>query len=93
MMIWKGAAMDSTALKTDGLAHHKAIGGIDGKGGTFLGDYTAANAAIGHMVASAGEAQRAAVRVRVSVRLRVAAGVLAMLGAPAAHADQIDDAA
>ena len=39
------------------MAHHKAIGRIDGKGVTSLADYTAVNAAIGHMVASAGEAK------------------------------------
>ena len=49
--------MDSAALKAGALAHHKAIGSIDGKGVTSLADYTAVNAAIGHMVASAGEAK------------------------------------
>ena len=56
-MIVMGAAMDSAALKAGGMAHHKAIGSIDGKGVTSLADYTAVNAAIGHMVASAGEAK------------------------------------
>jgi hypothetical protein len=46
-MIVMGAAMDSVPLKAGGLAHHKAIGSIDGKGVTSLGDYTAVNAAIG----------------------------------------------
>jgi len=47
-----GAAMDSAALKKGVLAHVKAIGSVDGKGVTSLEDYTAINAAIGHMVAS-----------------------------------------
>merc|ERR1711906_15091 len=48
-MIVMGAAMDASALK--------AIGSMDGKLVTSLADYTATNAAIGHMVASAGEAK------------------------------------
>ena len=56
-IILVGAVMDSAALKAGGMAHHKAIGSIDGKGVTSLADYTAVNAAIGHMVASAGEAK------------------------------------
>jgi hypothetical protein len=52
-----GAAMDGAALKAGGIAHHKAIGSIDAKGVTSLADYTAVNAAIGHMVASAGESK------------------------------------
>ena len=47
-----GAAMDSAALKKGVMAHVKAIGSVDGKGVTSLEDYTAINAAIGHMVAS-----------------------------------------
>jgi len=47
-----GAAMDSSALKKGMMAHIKAIGSVDGKGVTSLEDYTAINAAIGHMVAS-----------------------------------------
>ena len=54
-MIVMGAAMDSAALKAGAEAHHKAIGSIDGKGVTALADYEAISAAIGHMVASAGE--------------------------------------
>merc|ERR1719222_1232584 len=54
-MIVMGGAMDGAALKAGGMAHHKAIGSIDGKGVTSLADYEAINAAIGHMVASAGE--------------------------------------
>jgi hypothetical protein len=60
-LIAMGAAMDSAALKAGGLAHHKAIGSIDGKGVTSLGDYIAANAATGHMVAAAREAKTMAV--------------------------------
>jgi len=47
-----GAAMDSAALKKGVMAHVKAIGSVDTKGVTTLEDYTAINAAIGHMVAS-----------------------------------------
>merc|ERR1712107_854415 len=47
-----GAAMDSAAFKKGVMAHVKAIGSVDGKGVTSLEDYTAINAAIGHMVAS-----------------------------------------
>jgi len=47
-----GAAMDSAALKKGVMAHVKAIGSVDTKGVTSLEDYTAINAAIGHMVAS-----------------------------------------
>jgi hypothetical protein len=56
-MIVMGAAMDGAALKAGADAHHKAIGSIDAKGVTSLADYTAVNAAIGHMVASAGQAK------------------------------------
>ena len=56
-MIVMGAAMDASALKLGGDAHHKGIGSMDGKLVTSLADYTAMNAAIGHMVASAGEAK------------------------------------
>ena len=56
-MIVMGAAMDGEALKQGALAHSKAIGSIDSKGVTTLEDYTAINAAIGHMVASAGTAK------------------------------------
>ena len=56
-MIVMGAGMDSAALKAGAEAHHKAIGSIDGSGVTSLADYTAVNAAIGHMVASAGESK------------------------------------
>jgi hypothetical protein len=60
-MIVMGAAMDPAALKAGGLAHSKAIASIDGAGVTSLADYTAVNAAIGHMVASAGQAKTMAV--------------------------------
>merc|ERR1739841_171822 len=43
--------------KAGGDAHHKAIGSMDGKLVTSLADYEAVNAAIGHMVASAGESK------------------------------------
>jgi len=56
-MIVMGAGMDGAALKAGAEAHHKAIGSIDGSGVTSLADYTAVNAAIGHMVASAGESK------------------------------------
>ena len=56
-MIVMGAAMDGAALKAGAMAHHKALGSIDAKGVTTLADYTAINAAIGHMVASAGESK------------------------------------
>jgi hypothetical protein len=47
-----GAAMDSKALNAGVLAHIKAIGSVDEKGVTSLADYSAINAAIGHMIAS-----------------------------------------
>jgi len=56
-MIVMGSAMDGAALKAGGEAHHKAIGSMDGSLVTSLADYTAINAAIGHMVASAGQAK------------------------------------
>ena len=56
-MIVMGAAMDASALKAGGDAHHKGVGSMDGKLVTSLADYTAMNAAIGHMVSSAGEAK------------------------------------
>merc|ERR1719253_313401 len=56
-MIVMGAAMDSSAIKAGGDAHHKAIGSMDGSLVTSLADYPAINAAIGHMVASAGQAK------------------------------------
>merc|ERR1712100_192712 len=47
-----GAAMDPAALKAGVLAHHKAIGSVDGKGVTSSADFEAINAALGHMIAS-----------------------------------------
>ncbi|CAE8654185.1 unnamed protein product [Polarella glacialis] len=47
-----GASMDAAALKKGVLAHASAIGHVDSKGMIPLPDYTAINAAIGHMVAS-----------------------------------------
>jgi len=60
-MIQMGAAMDGAARQAGALAHSKAIGSIDAKGVTTLADFTAINAALGHMVASAGEAKTMAV--------------------------------
>ena len=56
-----GAAMDPSALKAGVLAHAQAIGSVDGNGVTSLADYTAINKALGHMIASAGEAKTMAV--------------------------------
>merc|ERR1712013_946433 len=56
-----GAAMDPSALKAGVLAHAKSIGSVDGNGVTSLADYTAINKALGHMIASAGEAKTMAV--------------------------------
>jgi len=56
-MLVMGAAMDPAALKAGVLAHSKAIQNVDAKGVTTLADYTNTNAAIGHMVASAGTAK------------------------------------
>ena len=53
-MIVMGAAMDGEALKQGALAHSAAIQNIDDKGVIPLADFEAINAAIGHMVASAG---------------------------------------
>merc|ERR1712130_298601 len=51
-MLIMGAAMDPAALKAGVQAHIKAIASSDAKGVTTLADYTATNAAIGHMIAS-----------------------------------------
>ena len=56
-MLKMGAAMDPSALKAGVLAHSTAIGHMDSKLVTPLADYTAINAAIGHMVASAGNSK------------------------------------
>merc|ERR1712232_367798 len=60
-MIDMGEAMDGVALKKGAIAHSKAIAFVDANGVTPLEDYTKINAAIGHMVASAGEAKTMAV--------------------------------
>jgi len=56
-MLKMGAAMDPSALKAGVLAHSTAISHMDSKLVTPLSDYTAINAAIGHMVASAGQSK------------------------------------
>merc|ERR1711915_214575 len=56
-MLKMGAAMDPAALKAGVLAHSTAISHVDSKLVTPLADYTAINAAIGHMVASAGNSK------------------------------------
>lgn len=53
-MFKMGVAMDPAALKAGVLAHSTAISHMDQKLVIPLSDYTAINAAIGHMVASAG---------------------------------------
>mmetsp|Transcript_16036 Transcript_16036/g.37894 ORF Transcript_16036/g.37894 Transcript_16036/m.37894 type:complete len:203 (+) Transcript_16036:100-708(+) len=56
-MLKMGASMDSAALKSGALAHSKAIASMDSKGVATLADYTAINAAIGHMIASVPASQ------------------------------------
>ena len=56
-MLKMGASMDSAALKTGVLAHSKAIANMDSKGVATLADYTAINAAIGHMISSVPASQ------------------------------------
>merc|ERR1712070_1073270 len=56
-MLKLGAAMDPSALKAGVLAHSTAISHMDSKLVAPLSDYTAINAAIGHMVASAGQSK------------------------------------
>ena len=56
-MLKMGASMDSAALKSGALAHSKAIANMDAKGVATLADYTAINAAIGHMIASVPASQ------------------------------------
>merc|ERR1712244_194386 len=48
---------DPAAVKAGVLAHSTAISHVDSKLVTPLADYTAINAAIGHMVASAGNSK------------------------------------
>jgi len=54
-MLKMGAAMNPGDVKAGTLAHSTAIQHLDKKLVTTLEDYTAINAAIGHMVASAGQ--------------------------------------
>ena len=54
-MIVMGGKMDPYWLRAGAEAHSKAISSIDEKGIPTLEDYTAINAAIGHMVASVPE--------------------------------------
>jgi len=56
-MLKMGASMDSAALKSGALAHSQAIAHMDSKGVATLADYTAINAAIGHMIASVPASQ------------------------------------
>ena len=56
-MLKMGASMDPAALKTGVLAHSKAIANMDSKGVATLADYTAINAAIGHMISSVPASQ------------------------------------
>lgn len=52
-----GVAMDPKYLKEGALAHAKAISNVDAKGVLSMDDFVAVNAAIGHMLASAGGGQ------------------------------------
>ena len=56
-MLKMGASMDPAALKTGVLAHSQAIANMDSKGVATLADYTAINAAIGHMISSVPASQ------------------------------------
>jgi len=56
-----GAAMDPKALKAGVKAHSDAISAINTEGVTSKAAYTKINAALGHMIASAGEAKTMAV--------------------------------
>lgn len=56
-----GAAMDGAAVKAGVKAHIDAISAIDKEGVTSKAAYQKINAAIGHMIASAGEAKTLAV--------------------------------
>merc|ERR1719277_98769 len=47
-----GSAMDGAALKEAAMAHHSAIGSVDGKGVTSAGDFEAINAGLGKAIAS-----------------------------------------
>merc|ERR1712091_760214 len=50
-----GAQMDSKLLKDGAMAHHKAIGTIDGSGVMNKETFTEINAALGRMIASVPE--------------------------------------
>jgi len=52
-----GSKADGNALKAAALAHHNAIGSIDGNGVTSLADYTAVVAGLGRVFASVPKAQ------------------------------------
>jgi len=56
-----GAAMDGAAVKAGVKAHSEAIGAIDKNGVTSQAAFKKINAALGHMIASAGEAKTMAV--------------------------------
>mmetsp|Transcript_22296 Transcript_22296/g.45912 ORF Transcript_22296/g.45912 Transcript_22296/m.45912 type:complete len:205 (+) Transcript_22296:71-685(+) len=56
-MLKMGASMDPAALKAGVLAHSQAIANVDSKGVATLADYTAINAAIGHMISSVPASQ------------------------------------
>merc|ERR1712066_25656 len=47
-----GSAMDGAALKEAAMAHHSAIGSVDGKGVTSASDFEAINAGLGKAIAS-----------------------------------------
>merc|ERR1711982_98103 len=56
-MIVLGASMDSKLLKEAVAAHHKAIAGVDANGVLTQADYTAVNAGIGKIIASAPQSK------------------------------------
>merc|ERR1719440_842365 len=56
-MIVMGANLDGKLLKEAAMAHHKAIGSIDGKGVTSAADWEAVNAALGKLIASVPQSQ------------------------------------
>merc|ERR1719450_215582 len=52
-----GASMDGKLLQDAAMAHHKALGSMDGKLVTTEADYTAVNAALGKLIASVPQSQ------------------------------------
>jgi len=56
-MIVMGANMDGKLLKEAAMAHHNAIGSIDGKGVTSAADWEKVNAALGKLIASVPQSQ------------------------------------